>query len=88
MQLIKFVVTADLPDGGGQIKKEILAANDAVIPAEEPESALVILIPLCGRRIYERNIGGKESILSDFFKLCFIQSMRTFAAVNDVPPFE
>lgn len=38
--------------------------------------------------IYGRNTGGIVKILLDLFRLCFIQSMRTFAAVKLVPPFE
>jgi hypothetical protein len=38
-----------------------------------------------GKRIYERNIGGIVKILFDFLRLCFIQSILTFAAVKLVP---
>ena len=32
--------------------------------------------------------GGKLKILSDFFKLCFIHNILTFAAAREVPPFD
>jgi len=35
-----------------------------------------------------KNTGGIDNILSDFFKLHLAQSIQTFWAVNDVPPFE
>jgi len=37
---------------------------------------------------YERKNGGIVKILSDFFRLCFIQRILTFSAVREVPPFE
>lgn len=38
--------------------------------------------------IYGRKTGGIVKILLDLFRLCFIQSIRTLAAVKLVPPFE
>jgi hypothetical protein len=55
--------------------------------AERKEFCLRVVIP-AKAGIYEMKMGGKERILFDFFRLCFIQSMRTFSAVKLVPPLE
>ena len=40
------------------------------------------------KKSYDKNIGGKLKILSDLLRLCFAQSILTFLAVSEVPPFE
>ncbi|MGA9293973.1 MAG: hypothetical protein WBV81_15365 [Ignavibacteriaceae bacterium] len=37
--------------------------------------------------LYDKNIGGMDNILSDFFRLCFMHRILTFSAVSEVPPF-
>jgi len=51
-----------------------------ILPNEKPG----VVLFLC----YEKNTGGMASILLDFFKLCFMQSILTFSAVKLVPPLE